>query len=275
MKHFAMLGMLLVAAIVIALPGAQLAQAALIAHYQFDVDNSGTTPDAVTDNCATLGLGVSIDTTANLAKFGAGALNMTYYSPSLAGGADGAVTSNTFTWTDDARTMTFWWKAKQPPDDTTHGAYVSMGTNPDAGARFDIKEQSATDLRVEVEGDAVDTSADIDNGEWHFVAVTVPDSAQFKDIGIFVDGNPTDLNTSTSTTAVVTGASPLVFGDSIYQDGVPSNIDRTPNGYLDEFRLYDEVLTPEQIAGLVPEPATMSLLLAGGVAVLLRRRRRP
>ena len=232
------------------------AQAALVAHYQFDVDNSGTTPDAVTDNCATLGLGVSIDTTANLAKFGAGALNMTYYSPSLAGGADGAVTSNTFTWTDDARTMTFWWKAKQPPDDTTHGAYVSMGTNPDAGARFDIKEQSATDLRIEVQGGGVNTSADIDSdGEWHFIAVTVPDSAQFKDIGIFVDGDTTNLNGSTSTTAIVTGASPLVFGDSIYQDGVPSNNDRTPNGYLDEFRLYDEVLSEGDILSLYNNPA--------------------
>ena len=78
-----------------------------------------------------------------------------------------------------------------------------------------------------------------------------------------------------------TGTGPLAFGDSIIVDRTPvvTIDDRTPNGYLDDFQLYDEVLTSEQItflfnnpAGAILEPSTA--LLEGWEFALLYCRRR-
>jgi len=50
-------------------------------------------------------------------------------------------------------------------------------------------------------------------------------------------------------------------------------------GFLDESRLSLRVLSDAEIAqsatmSLIPEPSTLSLLALGGVALLMRRRRR-
>ncbi|MCP4713332.1 MAG: hypothetical protein GY869_32280, partial [Planctomycetes bacterium] len=115
------------------------ASAELIAHYQFDVDDGGTTPDAIGGNLATLGDRVAINTTGGTAKVGAGALEM------LGGGvtpgpSDGAVTSNSFSWTSDARTVTLWWRTDDPNVNTIDGAFVSFGDISGNGTRVDIKE---------------------------------------------------------------------------------------------------------------------------------------
>jgi hypothetical protein len=44
------------------------------------------------------------------------------------------------------------------------------------------------------------------------------------------------------------------------------------NGAMDEVRLYGRPLSDDEINQLVPEPATLSLLILGGVAILRRRR---
>lgn len=234
--------------------------ASLIAHYTFDVDNSGSTPDSVGANSALLGNRVQINT-AVPGRIGTGALEM------LGGGAtqgpgDGAVTNNSFAWANGARTVTFWWKAKIPNVDTTGGTFVSFGTEPDNGSRFDIKEQSGSaSLRLEVQGHGSNSNpANFDNGAWHFVAVTVPNGATFTDIAWYagsrggaLSGN---LNTSANTLAIATGTGPLVFGDSIISTitSPTASNDRVPNGFLDDFQLYDEVLTSGQISFLHNNP---------------------
>ncbi|MCH7228114.1 LamG-like jellyroll fold domain-containing protein [Haloferula sp. A504] len=260
-------------------------QAALIAHYSFDVDNTGTTPDSVGSAFATLGGGVSINETEF--KAGGGALEMTNSLGSNAVSVDGAVTNNTFTWTTStARTLTFWWKAKTPVENVLQGTYVSFGDTTANGTRFDIKESHAPaaptqgNLRVEVQGAGQTTDpTDFDSGAWHFVAVTVPDNATFADISWFVNGSATDLNTSTSTLDIATATSPLVFGDSIITPDAPNSDNRTPNGYLDEFQLYDEVLSESEIlflynnpGSVIPEPSA-ALVCFLGALLLLRRRR--
>lgn len=207
----------------VAMCGLAQADATLIAHYGFDEAISGKTYDdpAVSTDYATLGSAVSINTTVDTV-LGAGALDMTTSLGSTTAITDGAYTNNTFSWTDEALTFTFWWKAKLPVADTSHGAYVSMGTHPDGGARLDIKETTGTDFRVEVQGGGQDTAVNLDDGEWHFVAVTVLEGGEFQDIGMYtvVGGALTsDLNTSTSTLTIATGDSPLVFGDSVYDEG--------------------------------------------------------
>ena len=235
-----------------------------VAHYTFDANNSGTTPDSVGSAFATLGGGVSINTTVT-GRLGAGVLDMTNANGSGTASVDGAVTNNSFAWTTgDARTMTFWWKAKTPVANTQEGAFVSFGTTSANGTRFDFKEQGAptvtATLRVEVQGAGQGTNpVNFDNGNWHFVAVTVPDNATFADISWFagVRGGTlsSDLNTGTSTQDIATGTGPLVFGDSIISSSASDN--RTPNGYLDDFQLHDEVLTTEQISFLYNNPGNV------------------
>jgi hypothetical protein len=242
------------------------AVAAPIAHYTFDVDNSGSTPDSTGPNFATLGTKVRINTTV-AGKIGSGALEM-LGGGNTQGPGNGAVTSNSFAWADDARTVTFWWRADSPNVNTTDGTFVSFGTEPSNGTRFDIKEQHAlavqTTLRVEVQGAGQGTNpTNFDDGNWHFVAVTVPNDATFADISMFagVRGGTLsgDLNTSTNTLAIATGTGPIAFGDSIISTltNPAVNNDRVPNGYLDDVQIYDEVLTQQEILFLYQNPGSV------------------
>lgn len=264
--------------------------AALISHYTFDVDNAGSTPDSVgSGNSAALGGQVNINTGV-AGKIGSGALEMTNVGTGKTPATNGAVTSNNFSWTTDARTISFWWQAKTggPNDSRTNaGAMVSFGDTSGNGTRFDIKEQmngtaGEGTLRVEVQGTGLNTNpTNFSDGNWHFVAATVPNGAEFQDISWYVDGSSTDLNTSTNALDIATATGPLVFGDSIIVDpnGAVTIDDRTPNGYMDDFQLYDEVLSEAQILSLynnpgsvVPEPSAAALLALSGLALLRRRR---
>lgn len=253
-------------------------QAALIAHYTFDVDSSGTTPDSVgTGNFATLNQ-TSISSSAP--RLGPGSLFMDGVDDSDGSSADGAMTNNTFTWTQDARTMTFWWKHAGVAD---NGTFISFGTNDGNGTRMDVKQGAGADaaLRVEIAGAGGQTSpTDFQDGNWHFVAVTVPNGATMADIAWYVDGSSTDLNPSSQTTAVATGTGPLIFGDSIITVG--GTQDRVPHGYLDDFQLYDTVLNSSEISFLynnpgavIPEPSSLALAaLSLLILVILRRYQR-
>jgi hypothetical protein len=241
--------------------------AAPIAHYTFDVNDGGTTPDSVGSAFATLGSRVQINASVP-DQIGGGALEMLGAGDDY-GPGNGAVTSNSFSWADDARTVTFWWKAKSPNVNTLDGTFVSFGTEPTAGARFDIKEQHAspsvnTMLRVEVQGTGLGTNpTNFDDANWHFVAVTVPSGATFADISWFagVRGGTLsgDLNTSTNPLEIATGSSAIAFGDSVITTiTLPAvNKDRVPNGYLDDFQLYDRVLTQEEILFLFNNPGSV------------------
>ena len=167
------------------------------------------------------------------------------------------MTGNNLSWASDARTITFWWKAKSPNVDSSDGAFVSFGDNSGSGTRFDVKEQGATStlLRIEVQGTGQNSNpTNFDDGNWHFVAVTVPDNATFADVAWYVDGGSTDLNTTTNTLDIATGAGPIAFGDSILTIGTN---DRVPNGFLDDFQLYDEVLDQSQISFLYNNPGSV------------------
>jgi hypothetical protein len=230
----------------------------LIAHYTFDNSTNGVTSDSASANHATLGSNVSINVSV-AGAIGSGVLDVTNSGSGFAPGGDGAVTSNDFSWANQARTICFWWKAKIPVADIDTGTYVSLGTDEGSGTLFEINEgapDTTSDLRVAVGGTTASSDpADFDDGNWQFVAVTVPEQARLRDIAWYVNGGNTDLNTRISTLAIATGTGPLVFGDSI--TGV-SDTDRSPNGYIDDFQLYDGVLSQEQIAFLYNNPGAVA-----------------
>ena len=144
---------------------------------------------------------MNINTTTGSAFAGsAGVLEMTQLGTGKTAATNGAVTNNSFSWSNDARTLTFWWKASNPGESTRRAELMCRSVIPLATARgFDVKGAAsgtnAADLRVEVQGTGFNTSpANFDDGSWQFVAVTVPDNATFQDIAWYVNGSGTDLH---------------------------------------------------------------------------------
>ena len=103
------------------------------------------------------------------------------------------------------------------------------------------------------------TGAVIKDGMWHHIAATFDDELDL--FQLFVDYE-------------LAGQMTLANGGELMYDGSPLQIGGSFIGWLDEVRLSGIALTPDQFLRAVPEPATLSLLGLGSLA-LLRRRRRP
>lgn len=149
----------------------------------------------------------------------------------------------------------------------------------DNGSRFIARTAGTNNnLRNEVQGgNAQGSSSALSDFGWHHVAVVLEDDGDpiQSEVRLYVDG-VLDSHSSTSTTAVTTGASgtPFVFtlGDR------PLHTRDNWFGWMDEVQLYDEALTDAQVlslatTGQIPEPSA-PLLGALGLGVLVMRRRR-
>lgn len=123
-----------------------------------------------------------------------------------------------------------------------------------------------------------DTHGDMTDMEWHHVVVVRNGDWCF-DADVYIDGVAIDWQNemvSTSDSHGTSGGTTARIG-SRHQDyyGGWGQFD----GNIDEVAIYSKALTAAEAGGLydalfIPEPATMSLLALGGVAVLLRRKRR-
>lgn len=60
--------------------------------------------------------------------------------------------------------------------------------------------------------------------------------------------------------------------DSIYLADKFANGNNAFPGLIDDARLYDEILTQEQILAIIPEPGSLGLVAAGGALMFFRRR---
>jgi len=151
---------------------------------------------------------------------------------------------------------------KSPDSFGSTGIGISFQTG-GAALRFNVGNNSFTSA----------TSTIYDNtAAWVFFAMTFTSGTGGS--GTFYAG---DLNTPV-TAAVSTHSTNLTFGSNT-EPLVLGNRSVTPDrafdGFLDDLRVYDEVLTVSQIEAIrvIPEPSGFALLGFSAMGLLLRRRR--
>ncbi|MCO6044661.1 LamG domain-containing protein [Aeoliella sp. ICT_H6.2] len=233
-------------------------RAALVTHYTFDAD---ATASVGLD--ATLGSAASIDNTDF--AMGGGSLALSGAPTTDTAGEDGAISGGSYEWTtSDVRTAAFWMKAGTQVD--ANPTMLSLGSGTGGGNRFDIR-LAGENLRLEVQSGGFTTTSAVGDGEWHHVAVVVPNATStVDDVEYYIDG--AYVGTFSNGQNVDTGIGPLRIGDS-YQD-----TNRDFVGHIDDVRLYDSALSASEIASLVPEPSSLMLLGLAVAAAAVRQRRK-
>ena len=143
----------------------------------------------------------------------------------------------------EARTLAFWFKG---PGTQMNNNATLIGWGPGStGNRFDtrIQGQSGGSIRTEVAGSGSNGTAIIDDGEWHHCAMVVDPTVGITvgDIQFYIDGVADPLS--------AVGGTPIDSGTNLnLRIGASRTIGgRSLTGKLDDIRLYDRVLTAEEI----------------------------
>jgi len=134
------------------------------------------------------------------------------------------------------RTIAAWIKT------TEFGEVVTWGTADAASERWIIRINEEGCVRVEVGAGYVIGSTRVNNGKWRHIAVKC-DGTTTDNVGIYVDG-AADAISSYSSQFVNTGDTDEV------RIGVHLGTSRFFKGVIDEVRIYDRVLSDEEIAHL-------------------------
>jgi hypothetical protein len=108
-------------------------------------------------------------------------------------------------------------------------------------------------------------------GEWHHFAVVVDlnDTSGLFDLSLYLDGRLEATQANATLAALSTSLYPIVLAN--YNASKTDN--RFFRGLLDEFRISDQALSPQDFL-MTPEPGALALLLLGGMGVFNRARRR-
>ena len=176
----------------------------------------------------------------------------------------------------NSRTLAAWIKsAPGVTPATSNMGIFGYGENM-AGDKWNFRTQQQNgpidgNIRVEVNGGYIIGSTVVIDNTWHHVAMTWEDDGtpNVTDVLLYVDGVLETISSSLEEeihTDTVNGID-LAISDDHSQ--------REWNGWLDDVRIYDEVLGANEIAALagVPEPSTGLLGLLGLGALFLKRRR--
>jgi hypothetical protein len=139
-----------------------------------------------------------------------------------------------------AITVTAW--IKTTSIDT--GAIVGWGPNV-AGQRFGFRVNDGR-LRLEHHGGNVQGGTSVNDGDWYHVAVTVQENAtiSYPEVILYVNGADDTRPTTDPDLFDLTAAEDVRIGSR------PSSNDRLFIGQIDDVRIYDRALTPEEIIWL-------------------------
>jgi hypothetical protein len=126
---------------------------------------------------------------------------------------------------------------------TADGEIITWGSSP-GGQRMTFRVDTV--IRVEHgNGNIRGTSGpDLRDNQWHHVAATLPRGARMMDVLLYVDGFDVTPNSTDEDPFVLTGDADVSIGRRATSD------DRYFTGSIDDARIYDRVLTPEEAAWL-------------------------
>jgi hypothetical protein len=207
----------------------------LVSVWPFDTDGS----DSVGSHDGTLINGAWISTTGP--AVGVGALELDGIDDYVEITGYPGVTGDT------SRTCMAWIKT------TTGGDILGWGNNLGLGTKWRFRVVSTGHLAIQVQGSAQTTTATVNDGQWHHVAVVLPDvpTPVINDLQLYIDGSQiTDITTSAGTEPINTGSDSTVkIGAQSY---LGSPIDYF-EGQIDEVRVYSEALSQEAIQALATE----------------------
>ncbi len=142
-----------------------------------------------------------------------------------------------------SRTFTAWIKTTAVSDEI-----VTWGSEPSNGARWIIRVNEGGQLRAEVQGGNIIGTTAINDGSWHHVAVVLEDdgSPDITEAQLYVDGQPEVISASVDEPVNTSS-------DATDQDvriGVYNASQRYFLGLIDDVRIYDVALTPQEIRNL-------------------------
>ena len=158
-----------------------------------------------------------------------------------------------------ARTVAFFVRAAADQSPSTAPTFFSIGsaTGGLTGGRFDLAFPSATgtnDFRVEVNGngtgggDINPITTNLGDGNWHHLAITSAANGSLGSVELSVNGVSIGTVAAGANPLINTAASAIVIGDSFATSS--ANPLRGLDGDIDDFRVYDVVLSPTEIQAL-------------------------
>ncbi|NQT37212.1 MAG: LamG domain-containing protein [Planctomycetes bacterium] len=261
-----------------------IAEPGLVANWKFDETSGQVAVDSAGLSNGQLGNTAGVDTRDptidQLGKFGRAYSFDSSQNDLVALGANVGNFSGF-----DIGSITGWFNTNSTP----RGALLSYRENStndrlilemdvDGKLRFIVREANSNQTELK-------TIATFDDGEWHHMAVTQDGAATT----LFVDGTEiTAFDTSTNSGAWfddITSAN----GMSIGWEGRANAANVPFDGLLDDFAVFDVVLTTEQLSNvinfgaenfnaenvnIIPEPSTLALTTFGLLGLLAWRRRR-
>ncbi|MDD3486964.1 MAG: DUF2341 domain-containing protein [Candidatus Moranbacteria bacterium] len=232
-----------------------------IAHWKFDEGNGGTAYDSsINGNNGNLGIGSSAPTWTNSGKFGK--------ALSFDGSNDYVDTTDMSTVELSDVTLSFWAKVSNTTED--HG-FIYKGTHStnqplmiwfdDTAGSADKGSGNTNCISVlTFDGStqhwvATPTNS-INDTNWHYVGVVI--NPTNKKIEVYIDGILSESNTKTWN-GIQNTSTAIRFGNSN-----PANSAVALSGMMDEVKIYNSALTPDQIA--IDMNQGKSLVLGGQTA---------
>ncbi|MBA7671865.1 hypothetical protein ES703_80031 [subsurface metagenome] len=127
---------------------------------------------------------------------------------------------------------------------TITGTIVGWGPNVD-GQRFGFRI-NADRIRMDHDAGNLQGDSNVNDGQWHLVAVTIQENAtmSYPEVILYVDGIDDTRATKDPDAFNLTADQDVRIGSR------PASNDRFFMGLIDDIRIYDRALTPEEIAWL-------------------------